>query len=79
VYDLTDCSAESVGLKILGLEEEETAIKYSIIDQKLSLDCSKMGKSRDSVRNAPLDANGKLTLRIFIDRSSIEVFANHGE
>ncbi|KFF55928.1 sucrose-6-phosphate hydrolase [Bacillus subtilis] len=79
VYDLTDCSAESVGLKIRGLEEEEMAIKYSITDHKLSLDCSKMGKSRDSVRHAPLEANGKLTLRIFVDRSSIEVFANHGE
>ncbi|MBU5265001.1 glycoside hydrolase family 32 protein [Bacillus atrophaeus] len=79
VYDLTDCSAQTVGLKIRGLEEEETVIKYSLTDQKLTLDCSKMGKSQDGVRNARLEANEKLTLRMFIDRSSIEVFANHGE
>ena len=38
-----------------------------------------MGKTKDGVRRVRLDANGKLALRIFIDRSSIEVFANHGE
>lgn len=38
-----------------------------------------MGKAKDGVRRVQTDTNGKLALRIFIDRSSIEVFANHGE
>lgn len=79
VFDLTDCSAQTVGLKIRGVEEEETTVKYSLTKQKLTLDCSKSGKAGDGVRNARLETNEKLTLRVFIDRSSIEVFANYGE
>ena len=41
-------------------EQEETTIKYSLIDQKLTLDCSKSGKARDGVRNVRLEADEKL-------------------
>lgn len=79
VFDLTICSAETVGLKIRGIGQEETIIQYSLVDQKLTLDCSKSGKARDGVRNVRLEAEEKLTLHLFLDRSSIELFANHGE
>ncbi|MED4072118.1 glycoside hydrolase family 32 protein [Priestia endophytica] len=77
-FDLTDCEAESVGLTIKGVEEEEVVITYHIRDEKLSLDCSKMGKKEDGMRTTELVNDGKLTLRIFLDRSSIELFANDG-
>lgn len=79
VFDVNDSDAETAGFKIRGLDEEELVLTYNLTDKKLTLDCTKMGKEKDGVRRVRLDANGKLALRIFIDRSSIEVFANHGE
>ncbi|MED1737984.1 glycoside hydrolase family 32 protein [Bacillus swezeyi] len=79
VYDITDSSAQTIGLTIRGLEKEETVIQYSLADQRLTLDCSKSGKANDGVRSVSIEAGEKLALRLFIDRSSIEVFANNGE
>ncbi|WP_247897846.1 GH32 C-terminal domain-containing protein [Paenibacillus pabuli] len=79
VFDLTKTSAERVGLKLRGTGHEETVITYSIADQKLMLDCSKSGKKTDGVRRAALNAEGLLTLHVFLDRSSIEMFANEGQ
>ncbi|MCX3305910.1 glycoside hydrolase family 32 protein [Bacillus sp. NEAU-CP5] len=79
VFDVNDSDAETAGFKIRGLDEEELVLTYNLTDKKLTLDCTKMGKAKDGVRRVQTDTNGKLALRIFIDRSSIEVFANHGE
>lgn len=79
VFDLTNTTATAVGLKIRGLNDEETVLTYHLAQQKLILDCSKTGKVEDGIRKATLEANDLLTLRIFIDRSSIEVFANNGQ
>jgi beta-fructofuranosidase len=79
VFDLTNCNAQSVGIKIHGINQEETVLTYHLDKQKLKLDCSKSGKVEDGVRNTILRANQELSLRIFIDRSSIEVFANEGQ
>lgn len=79
VFDLTNCNAQSVGIKIRGINQEETVLTYHLDKQTLKLDCSKSGKVEDGVRNAILRANQELSLRIFIDRSSIEVFANEGQ
>jgi beta-fructofuranosidase len=79
VFDLSDSKTDQVGIKIRGVNEEETRLTYHIDEQKLTLDCSQSGKENDGVRHAALEANGLLTLRIFIDRSSIEVFANDGQ
>lgn len=79
VFDLTKTSADLVGLKLRGTGHEETVITYSIPDQKLILDCSKSGKKTDGVRRAGLNAEGQLTLHVFLDRSSIEMFANEGQ
>ncbi|MGM7723211.1 glycoside hydrolase family 32 protein [Metabacillus sp. Hm71] len=78
-FDLSATTAESVGIKIRGLNNEETRLMYYIDNQKLTLDCSKSGKVEDGVRCTKVDSNQYLSLRVFIDRSSIEVFANDGE
>lgn len=78
-FDLSQTSATAVGLKLKGIKEEETVVVYDINEQKLMLDCSKSGKKEDSVRRTSLQSGSKLSLRIFIDRSSIEVFANEGQ
>jgi beta-fructofuranosidase len=77
-FDLGKTNAQSVGLKIRGLNNEETVVVYQIENQKLILDCSKSGNEEDGVRRTILEANQLLSLRVFIDRSSIEVFANDG-
>ncbi|KJD40484.1 sucrose-6-phosphate hydrolase [Paenibacillus polymyxa] len=79
VFDLTKSSADLVGLKLRGTGEEETVITYSIPGQKLMLDCSKSGKKTDGVRQTALSAEGQLTLHVYLDRSSIEIFANEGQ
>ncbi len=79
VFDLTNCSAQSVGLKIRGVNQEETVLTYHLDKQQLTLDCSKSGKVEDGVRNTILETNKELSLRVFIDRSSIEIFANDGQ
>lgn len=79
VFDLTNCNAQSVGIKIRGINQEETVLTYYLNKQTLKLDCSKSGKVEDGVRNTIFKADQELSLRIFIDRSSIEVFANEGQ
>lgn len=79
VFDLTNCNAQSVGIRIRGINQEETVLTYHLDKQTLKLDCSESGKVEDGVRNTILRANQELSLRIFLDRSSIEVFANEGQ
>lgn len=77
-FDLTKTTAKSVGLKIRGINQEETIVMYQIESQKLLLDCSKSGKKEDGIRSTKLISNQLLSLHLFIDRSSIEIFANGG-
>lgn len=79
VFDIENTDADVIGLKIRGVGEEESVIQYSLTDQKLTLDVSKSGKSTDGVRNTSLVTNGQLTLHLFLDRSSVELFANEGQ
>lgn len=79
IFNLNDSNAEAVGLKVRGVNKEETILTYHLDNQKLTLDCSKCGKDKDGVRNTVLEENGQLSLHVFLDRSSIEVFANGGQ
>jgi beta-fructofuranosidase len=51
VFDINDSDAETAGFKIRGLDEEELVLTYNLTDKKLTLDCTKMGKAKDGVRN----------------------------
>lgn len=78
-FNLNSSSAQTFGLKINGSNEDETVLTYNSEISKLILDCSKCGKEKDGTRSANLEKGSELSLRIFIDRSSIEVFINGGE
>ncbi|OOM14537.1 glycoside hydrolase family 32 protein [Clostridium saccharobutylicum] len=78
-FNLNDCNAKSFGLKLRGVDKEETLLTYNLDNQKLTLDCSKCGKEKDGIRNSSLEKASKLLMHIFLDRSSIEVFINDGE
>lgn len=75
--------ADQFGIKVGVSEngEEETVIYYDRNDQKLKMDTRKSGLDfgRKIIEEAPLElkAGELLILRIFIDRSIVEVYANN--
>ncbi|POX51693.1 glycosyl hydrolase family 32 [Streptomyces sp. Ru71] len=78
--------AERFGLKVrTGAGGEETVIGYDTTTQELYVDRTHSGavdfsNSFPGVQTAPLKArNGKVTLRILVDWSSVEVFGGSGE
>lgn len=78
-FDALQTESEEFGINIKGSCDEQLTLKYNIDMLRLTMDCSKYGKDKDSTRTANLIKNSKVSLRIFLDRSSIEVFANEGE
>ena len=78
VFDLTE--ANGVNLKLRVSENEETDIAYDKETNILLLDRDKSGSGIEGQRQvevAPID--NKLSLRIFSDRSSLEIFINDGQ
>lgn len=78
-FDALQTESEEFGINIKGSCDEQLVLKYNTDILRLTMDCSKYGKDKDSTRTADLIKNSKVSLRIFLDRSSIEVFANEGE
>ena len=76
-------TAKSVGIRLAKNGSEETVIRYG--NGRLELDRRQSGDVAfsdrfPSVEQAPLSQrNGVINLRIFVDKSVIEVFANDGE
>ncbi len=74
--------AKQVGIKICRSPgcEEETVVFYDAAEQKLKLDTNKSGlvEGTKKIEAAPfgLKPGEVLTLRVFVDRSVVEVFAN---
>ncbi|MGP7818005.1 glycoside hydrolase family 32 protein [Niallia sp. 01092] len=79
VFDLKSTEAEAIEVNLIGSGSEVLTIQYHKTTQKLTLDCSNYGKEKDGVRSTKLASSEELSLRIFIDRSSIEIFVNDGE
>jgi fructan beta-fructosidase len=77
--------AERAGLKVRTGGDEETVIGYDAEARELYVDRTHAGRSdfsRDfpGVQRAPLAArHGKIRLRILVDWSSVEVFADRGQ
>ncbi|OLZ74394.1 glycosyl hydrolase family 32 [Streptomyces sp. IMTB 2501] len=83
-FSLND--AERFGLKVrTGTGREETVIGYDTTTQELYVDRTRSGtvdfsSAFPGIQTAPLKAtNGKVKLRILVDRSSVEVFGGSGE
>jgi levanase len=83
--DLRPGAAERAGLKVRTGSGEETVIGYDAAAGELYVDRTRSGRvdfSRDfpGVQRAPLAArHGKVRLRILVDWSSVEVFADRGQ
>ncbi|NNN31140.1 glycoside hydrolase family 32 protein [Streptomyces sp. S3(2020)] len=79
-------SAERFGLKVrTGADGEETVIGYDTTTQELYVDRTLSGavdfnSTFPGIQTAPLKpTNGRITLRILVDWSSVEVFGGDGE
>jgi sucrose-6-phosphate hydrolase len=72
--------AQRFGLKLRVGEGEETVLSYSAAEEIFRLDRNKAGIGPKGIRetHVPLK-DGKLRLRAFVDRSSVEVFLQDGE
>ncbi|WP_412080693.1 GH32 C-terminal domain-containing protein [Streptomyces sp. SCL15-4] len=78
--------ADRFGLKVrAGAGGEETVIGYDTTTKALYVDRTRSGavdfdSTFPGIQTAPLKAeNGKVRLRILVDRSSVEVFGGKGE
>ncbi|CAM4384883.1 glycoside hydrolase family 32 protein [Paenibacillus alkaliterrae] len=77
--------ASEVGFKLRKSEREETVVGYNVFDRKLFIDRSNSGEKHfheafACKHDVQLELhNGRLKLHIFVDQSSVEVFANDGE
>jgi len=75
-------AAKRVGVKVCRSpdREEETLVFYDAVEQKLKLDTNKssLAEGPKRIEAAPfaLKPGELLTLRVFVDRSVVEVFAN---
>jgi fructan beta-fructosidase len=78
-------SADELGLEVRVGQGEKTVIGYDVKSQRLFVDRSHSGRTDFNAKfagrhSAPLAlADGSLTLHIFLDRASVEVFAGAGE
>lgn len=76
--------ANQLGLIVRKGSNEQTVIGYDAQSRQLFVDRSHSGKSDfhrgfASRQNAPLEPdNGRIKLHVFVDRCSVEVFANDG-
>jgi fructan beta-fructosidase len=76
---------ESLGFRVRMGEGEHTSIIYNPREQRVYLDRTHSGQSDFHPGFARIHAadlapiNGSIRLHIFVDHSSVEVFANHGQ
>ncbi|WP_337099404.1 glycoside hydrolase family 32 protein [Paenibacillus sp. YIM B09110] len=82
LWDIAQSDAAEFGLRIRCSEDSSsyTEIRYMPREQKLFMDRELGGAGDGGVSAAPLApmADGRVRLRLFIDRSSVELFANDG-
>jgi beta-fructofuranosidase len=82
LLDVNTSNAQQVGVKVCCSPDgrEQTLVYYDARDKKIKIDTSKssLGDGRKSIEAGPfeLKANEQLKLRVFIDKSVVEVFAN---
>ncbi|SEI13995.1 beta-fructofuranosidase [Halobacillus karajensis] len=79
-FDLSNSNSDAFGIHVLKSEdgEEYTEIKYCTDTGEVMVDLNKAGKV-SGVAIANIQKREELSLHIYIDRCSVEVFINDGE
>jgi len=80
-FDVRRSSARAFGVRLRRSSADVTVLRYSRLSRRLTLDRTHSGYGRAGVFGGEVTptASGRLRLRLFIDRSSVEVFANDGK
>ncbi|WP_019534628.1 glycoside hydrolase family 32 protein [Paenibacillus ginsengihumi] len=81
LLDIREARSAGVKLCVNEASGEETTLIYDRESGMLTLDRERSGQGPGGVRRAPVEVadGGLLRLRLFVDRSSVEVFAQDGE
>lgn len=84
---ITNLSSRYFGLELMKSQDEKVVLMYDVENKLLSLDRSNTGypicgnelENNSNIRKTAVDLmNDKLSLRMFLDKSSIEVFIQDG-
>ncbi|PGY08360.1 beta-fructofuranosidase [Bacillus sp. OV166] len=80
--EMSDIFAEECGIEFRANDTKKTVIKYHLAEQKVILDRSysgeEVGISYGTKRACHLNSN-KISIHMFVDTSSVEIFINDGE
>ncbi len=76
-------NAEVIGFQLFNSQGEEVDMYYNLVEKKFTMDRTKSGavsfsKEFPAVTSAPTDGGEEMTLRLFVDKASIEAFGNGG-
>jgi sucrose-6-phosphate hydrolase SacC (GH32 family) len=78
--DLAASTATTADLRLRASAAEAAVVRYDVADRVLTLDTTAAGYGTAGTWRAtvPASADGVLTLRVLVDRSSVEVFTGDG-
>ncbi|MGG4215693.1 glycoside hydrolase family 32 protein [Paenibacillus sp. FSL L8-0638] len=80
VFEFEASNTNEFGLKLRVGDEEETVLSYRPDDGLFRFNRERAGIGPGGERRVPLNLNeGRLELRIFVDKSSVEIFIGDGE
>jgi sucrose-6-phosphate hydrolase SacC (GH32 family) len=83
-FDIDEGTADEFGVRVRVGDDEQTVVGYDRESGEVFIDRSESGlnpgEGATEVHTAPLepDGDGQVKLHIFVDRSSVELFANDG-
>ena len=82
--ELQSGKADQIGLRLRKGKDEETLVGFDVAHSEVFIDRTRSGEvsfSKDFLgrHTAKLEKTAKVKLQVFVDRSSVELFANDGE
>jgi sucrose-6-phosphate hydrolase SacC (GH32 family) len=82
--ELRPGQAEDIGFRLRKNKDAETLVGFDALRREVYVDRTRSGevsfaKDFPGRHGAKLEQNATIKLRVFVDRSSVEVFANNGE
>ena len=79
-FDLSETSAQQIVFRLRGATEQETKLEFHLVKGEMIFDRTRSGNISALQRKCPLESasQSQLTVRIFMDSISIEVFTDNG-
>ena len=79
-FDLSETSAQQIVFRLRGSAEQETKLEFDLAKGEMIFDRTRSGNISALQRKCPLESASQpqLTVRIFMDSISIEVFTDNG-